>query len=69
MKFVQDTSVQGVFFIEMSTHMLQNNRHEHTHATSFTYPYIADVFEVPLLMTAECQGRRGKFVWFNDPPL
>jgi len=67
-KFVHDTSVQRVF-IERSTHMLQHGRHEYTRATSLAFPYMADMFELTLLVTAECQVRRGKFVWFNDPSL
>jgi len=42
--------------------MLQHDRHEYTRATSLTFPYIADVFEVPLLMTAEYHGRREKLL-------
>ena len=45
-------------FFESSTHMFQHDRHEYTRATSLTFPYIAVVFEVPLLRLAECMGQR-----------
>jgi len=41
--------------------MLQHDRHECACAASLTFPYIAVVFEVLLLVAAECQGRRGKW--------
>jgi len=42
--------------------MLQHDRYEYTRATSLKFPHIADVFEVPLHMTAECQCRKGKLL-------
>jgi len=42
--------------------MLQHYCHEYTRATSLTFPNTDDVFEVPLMMAAECQGRRGKLL-------
>jgi len=46
--------------------MFQHDRHEYTRATALTFPYIAAVLEGPLLMTAECQSRRGKLL---DPRI
>jgi len=45
-------------FFKRSTQMFQLDRHEYTRATSLTFPYIAAVFEVPLLRVAECIGQR-----------
>ena len=42
--------------------MFQHDRHEYTRGKSFTFPYIASVLEGPLLLTAECQGRRRKLL-------
>jgi len=39
--------------------MLQHDHHEYTRAISLTFPYIAAVLERPVLMAAECQGRKG----------
>ena len=38
--------------------MFQYDRHEYTRATWLTFPYIAALFEVPLLRVAECMGHR-----------
>jgi len=48
--------------------MFQHYIHEYIGVISFTFPYTADVLEVPLLKVAECMGR-GKFIWFNVPPF
>jgi len=54
-KFVHDTSGQGVV---RTMHMLQHVHHGCACTTSLTFIFTAVVFEVLLLIFAECMGQR-----------